>query len=111
MRYPLMLLAIKFRGQKHKVEDAVKPTPQESVNFGDQLAGYLRQAANFEPFNIPILLAEHSQECRECQSVNLPASPKAPLRPLPLMQVSFDRIGMDLVRPLDQSAQGHAANG
>ncbi len=27
--------------------------------------------------------------CRECQLVNPPASPKAPLRPLPLMQVPF----------------------
>ncbi len=34
--------------------------------------------------------------CRECQLVNPPASPKAPLRPLPLMQVPFERIGMDL---------------
>ncbi len=33
--------------------------------------------------------------CRECQLVNPPASPKAPLRPLPLMQVPFERIGMD----------------
>ncbi len=45
--------------------------------------------------------------CRECQLVNPPASPKAPLRPLPLMQVPFERIGMDLIGPLERSAQGH----
>ncbi|KAI7796732.1 hypothetical protein IRJ41_005254, partial [Triplophysa rosa] len=45
--------------------------------------------------------------CRECQLVNPPASPKAPLRPLPLMQVPFDRIGMDLIGPLERSARGH----
>ncbi len=45
--------------------------------------------------------------CRECQLVNPPASPKAPLRPLPLMQVPFERIGMDLIRPLEWSARGH----
>ncbi len=45
--------------------------------------------------------------CRECQLVNPPASPKAPLRPLPLMQVPIERIGMDLIGPLERSARGH----
>ncbi len=45
--------------------------------------------------------------CRECQLVNPPASPKVPLRPLPLMQVPFERIGMDLIGPLERSARGH----
>ncbi len=45
--------------------------------------------------------------CRECQLVNPPASPKAPLCPLPLMQVPFKRIGMDLIGPLERSARGH----
>ncbi|XP_057201512.1 uncharacterized protein LOC130561305 [Triplophysa rosa] len=45
--------------------------------------------------------------CRECQLVNPPATPKAPLRPLPLMQVPFERIGMDLIGPLERSARGH----
>uniref|UniRef100_A0A8C1GUB2 Gypsy retrotransposon integrase-like protein 1 n=1 Tax=Cyprinus carpio TaxID=7962 RepID=A0A8C1GUB2_CYPCA len=44
--------------------------------------------------------------CPECQLVNPPA-PKAPLRPLPLMQVPFERIGMDLIGPLERSARGH----
>ncbi len=45
--------------------------------------------------------------CRECQLVNPPASPKAPLRPLPLIQVPFERIGMDLIGPLERSSRGH----
>ncbi len=45
--------------------------------------------------------------CVECQLVNPPASPKAPLCPLPLMQVPFERIGMDLIGPLERSARGH----
>uniref|UniRef100_A0A673L0D0 Gypsy retrotransposon integrase-like protein 1 n=1 Tax=Sinocyclocheilus rhinocerous TaxID=307959 RepID=A0A673L0D0_9TELE len=45
--------------------------------------------------------------CRECQLVNPPASPKAPLRPLLLMQVRFERIGMDLIGPLERIARGH----
>ncbi len=46
-------------------------------------------------------------DCRECQLVNPPASPKAPLSPLPLMEVPFERIGMDLIGPLERSARGH----
>ncbi len=43
--------------------------------------------------------------CRECQLVNPPA--KAPLCPLPLMEVPFERIGMDLIGPLERSARGY----
>uniref|UniRef100_A0A8C2FHF1 Gypsy retrotransposon integrase-like protein 1 n=1 Tax=Cyprinus carpio TaxID=7962 RepID=A0A8C2FHF1_CYPCA len=45
--------------------------------------------------------------CRECQLMNPPANPKAPLCPLPLVQVPFERIGMDLIGPLERSARGH----
>ncbi|XP_051529229.1 uncharacterized protein LOC127426442 [Myxocyprinus asiaticus] len=45
--------------------------------------------------------------CSECQLVNPPATPKAPLRPLPLIEVPIERIGMDLVGPLERSARGH----
>ncbi len=45
--------------------------------------------------------------CRECQLVNPPATAKAPLRPLPLMEVPFERIGMDLIGPLERSARGY----
>ncbi len=43
--------------------------------------------------------------CRECQLVNPPVTAKAPLRPLPLMEVPFERIGMDLIGPLERSAR------
>ncbi len=45
--------------------------------------------------------------CRECQLVNPPATAKEPLRPLPLMEVPFERIGMDLIGPLERSARGY----
>ena len=45
--------------------------------------------------------------CRECQLVNQPAIPRAPLRPLPLMEVPFERIGMDLIGPFPRSARGY----
>ena len=38
--------------------------------------------------------------CRECQLVNQLAIPRTPLRLLPLMEVPFERIGMDLIRPI-----------
>lgn len=37
---------------------------------------------------------------RECQLINPPATPKAPLHPLPLIKVAFEKIGVDLVGPL-----------
>ena len=45
--------------------------------------------------------------CPECQLVNALATPKAPLRPLPLMEIPFDRVAIDLIGPFDRSNQGY----
>lgn len=45
--------------------------------------------------------------CHECQLVNPPATPKVPLRPLPLIEVPFERVAMDLIGPFDRSRRGH----
>ncbi len=45
--------------------------------------------------------------CCECQLVNPPAISKVPLRPLPLLEVPFQRIGMDLIGPIERSARSH----
>uniref|UniRef100_A0AAQ4Q9F2 Gypsy retrotransposon integrase-like protein 1 n=1 Tax=Gasterosteus aculeatus aculeatus TaxID=481459 RepID=A0AAQ4Q9F2_GASAC len=45
--------------------------------------------------------------CPQCQLVNQPAIPKAPLRPLPLMELPFERLGMDLIGPFHRSARGY----
>ncbi|XP_061920399.1 uncharacterized protein LOC133661276 [Entelurus aequoreus] len=45
--------------------------------------------------------------CPDCQLVNPAATPRAPLRPLPLIEVPFERIGMDLVGPFHPSTQGY----
>ena len=42
--------------------------------------------------------------CPECQLVNPPAVPRAPLRPLPLVEAPFDRISMDIIGPLERPA-------
>ena len=66
-----------------------------------------------EPDNGPILLAVHLGRCKwyascpECQLVNNLAMPKGPLRPLPLVEVPFNRVAMDLISPFDQSTQVH----
>ncbi len=78
------------------------------------MAGHLGQAvtlnrlmARFFWLGIHENVRRWCAACRECQLVNPPASPKAPLRPLPPMQVPFERIGMDLIGPLERSARGH----
>ncbi|XP_059210478.1 uncharacterized protein LOC131989303 [Centropristis striata] len=45
--------------------------------------------------------------CPECQLVNQPAVPRAPLRSLPLIEIPFERIGMDLIGPFHRSARGY----
>lgn len=45
------------------------------------------------------------EACRKCQLVNPPATPKAPLHPLPLIEVIFKRIVLDLVGPLERCMQ------
>ncbi len=78
------------------------------------MAGHLGQAATLNCLMIRFFwpgihenVCRWCAACRECQLVNPPASPKAPLRPLPVMQVPFERIGMDLIGPLERSARGH----
>ncbi len=78
------------------------------------MAGHLGQAATLNRLMAPFFwpgihenVRRWCAACRECQLVNPPASPKAPLRPLPLMQAPFERIGMDLIGPLERSARGH----
>lgn len=39
--------------------------------------------------------------------VSQPAVPKALLHPLPLMEVPFERIGVDLIGSFHQSARGY----
>lgn len=45
--------------------------------------------------------------CPDCQLVNQPAIPRAPLRPLPLIEVPFEHIGMDLIGLFHRSTHGY----
>ncbi len=78
------------------------------------IVGHLGQAATLNHLMIRLFwpgihenVRRWCAACRECQLVNPPASQKVPLRPLPLMQFPFERIVMDLIRPLERSARGH----
>ncbi|XP_073764991.1 uncharacterized protein [Danio rerio] len=78
------------------------------------MAGHLGQAATLNRlmtrFFWPGIHGDISRwcaACSECQLVNPPATPKVPLRPLPIMEIPFERIGMDLIGPLERSARGH----
>ena len=69
---------------------------------------------------LPTVQARHTvwdrlyQVCRDTPSeeevtqlVNPLDVPWVPLRPLPLIEVPFDSIGMDIIGPLERSAQGY----
>ncbi len=47
------------------------------------------------------------QACPTCQRTSLQTPPPSPLIPLPIIEVPFERIGMDLIGPLPKSARGH----
>ncbi|XP_058614187.1 LOW QUALITY PROTEIN: uncharacterized protein LOC131528813 [Onychostoma macrolepis] len=47
------------------------------------------------------------QACPTCQRTSPRTPPPSPLIPLPIIEVPFERIGMDLIGPLPKSARGH----
>ncbi|KAI2647274.1 Retrovirus-related Pol polyprotein from transposon 17.6 [Labeo rohita] len=61
-------------------------------------------------FHWPGLEAEvrrFCEACPTCQKTSPRKPPPSPLIPLPIIEVPFERIGMDLVGPLPKSARGH----
>ncbi len=75
------------------------------------MAGYLGQAATLKHPMTRFFWPAFTRMCAACcgcQLVNPPASQKAPLSPLPLLPVPFERICMDLIGPLEWSARGIA---
>ncbi|KAL0148578.1 hypothetical protein M9458_056125 [Cirrhinus mrigala] len=61
-------------------------------------------------FHWPGLEAEvkrFCEACPTCQRTSPRKPPPSPLIPLPIIEVPFERIGMDLVGPLPKSARGH----
>uniref|UniRef100_A0A8C1VW95 Gypsy retrotransposon integrase-like protein 1 n=1 Tax=Cyprinus carpio TaxID=7962 RepID=A0A8C1VW95_CYPCA len=61
-------------------------------------------------FHWPGLEAEvkrFCQACPTCQRTSPSTPPPSPLIPLPIIEVPYERIRMDLVGPLPKSARGH----
>ena len=51
--------------------------------------------------------ADFCRSCEICQKTSHRKSPKAPMIPLPVMDVPFSQIAMDIIGPLPRSRAGH----
>uniref|UniRef100_A0A9J7XB62 Gypsy retrotransposon integrase-like protein 1 n=1 Tax=Cyprinus carpio carpio TaxID=630221 RepID=A0A9J7XB62_CYPCA len=78
------------------------------------MAGHLAAANTAQRirdrFHWPGLDAEVKRFCQACptsQATSPRTPPPSPLIPLPIIEVPFERIGMDIVGPLPKSARGH----
>ena len=101
------------RGRSEPVAHPKKPSGNVQAAHHSLMAGHLgcdkihnRLMARFYWPDIHTDLHRWCAFCRECQLVNPPATPKAPLRPVPLIETPFERIGMDLLRPLKTIVHG-----
>nr|XP_054591237.1 uncharacterized protein LOC129155100 isoform X2 [Nothobranchius furzeri] len=52
-------------------------------------------------------VAQFCKTCPECQLASNQCPPKVPLQPLPLINTPFERLGMDMVGPLEKSKTGY----
>uniref|UniRef100_A0A8C1LPZ1 Gypsy retrotransposon integrase-like protein 1 n=1 Tax=Cyprinus carpio TaxID=7962 RepID=A0A8C1LPZ1_CYPCA len=86
--------------QHREVGERAPPFPQRVV----------QERIICDRFHWPGLEAEvrrFCQACPTCQRTSPQTPPPSPLIPLPIIEVPFERIGMDLVGPLPKSARGH----
>ena len=68
---------------------------------------YDRVAARFYWPGVKRAVEDFCRHCAECQMVAPRTPPRAPLIPLPIIEVPFSRIAMDIVGPLPKSNRGH----
>lgn len=52
-------------------------------------------------------VAQFCRTCSQCQLTSNKFPSRAPLQPLPLIDTPFERLGMDIVGPLERSKSGH----
>lgn len=52
-------------------------------------------------------VTQHCSSCPECKMVAPKPAFRSPLVPLPIIEIPFDRIIIDLVGPLPKSVKGH----
>ncbi len=112
-----LLYCVAQRRGEEKLLLVVPHTKTETVlelAHSHPLAGHLGAANTIQRirdrFHWPGLEAEvkrFCQACPTCQVTSPRTPPPSPLIPLPIIEVPFERIGMDLVGPLPKSARGH----
>lgn len=100
------------------VEQLIVPKPFRKMVLdlahGHLLGGHLGMEKTKERilmrFFWPGLVAEvrdYCTSCPECQYTSPAPNFRSPLVPLPIVEVPFERIAMDLVGPIVKSARGH----
>lgn len=52
-------------------------------------------------------VTQYCKSCPECQKVSLHGPSRVPLQPLPIVGTPFERLGMDVVGPVERSRQGN----
>ncbi|XP_023814763.2 uncharacterized protein LOC111947970 [Oryzias latipes] len=52
-------------------------------------------------------IQHYCQSCPQCQKTSLKCTTKAPLQPLPIIGTPFERLGMDVVGPVEKSKAGN----
>ncbi len=112
-----LLYCVAQRRWEEKLLLVVPRTKTETVlelAHSHPLAGHLRATNTSQRirdrFHWPGLEAEvkkFCQACPTCQVTSPRTPPPSPLIPLPIIEVPFEHIGMDLVGPLPKSARGH----
>lgn len=52
-------------------------------------------------------VAQFCRSCSECQQTSIKSPNKSPLQPLPVIGTPFERIGMDIIGPVEKSKSGN----
>ncbi|XP_051271638.1 uncharacterized protein LOC127372197 isoform X2 [Dicentrarchus labrax] len=85
-------------------------TMGHSVPWAGHLGKHKTTARIKRHFHWPGLsreVAEFCRSCPECQITSAKTPSKAPLRPLPIIDTPFERLGMDIVGPVERSKSGN----
>lgn len=81
-----------------------------SIPWAGHLGKYKTTARIKRHFHWPGLQTDVAQFCRscsQCQKTSMKSPSKAPLQPLPVTSIPFERLGMDIVGPVEKSKTGN----
>lgn len=108
---------ILYRRQRSQVQLMVPSGVREVVlNLGHSVpwAGHLGKHKTMarirKYFHWPGLRADVAQFCKscpQCQKTSIKTPSRAPLQPLPVISTPFERLGMDVVGPVEKSRAGN----